>query len=319
MPSCRPNAHSSTIDAQSSTKRDRVPPNNGPSKKHDDRRQFLLLEGIPKAESEILAFAPPGRCTYIWVFEPQTNTKTQSIARNHSTLLVFMKRFLPWLIGLAVLFIRITCRFRVHGDVRDRLQVDGTPHVFAALHAHQVAAGMAANRGTCAMVSRSADGQFIVPALKLLGHIPIRGSAGNNATKGGASALHSMVKYVQQGHPAILAVDGPRGPRGTVHKGIGMLARKSDAAVLAVIVIPKRRWILSKTWDRLQIPKPFTTLDAYLAPPLYLGESEKLEEFAQRVESAIRQLEQQHDPAEASPVECVLARTKQRTTRAQAA
>ncbi len=210
-----------------------------------------------------------------------------------------MKRILSWLIGLAVVAVRATCQFRVHYDPRERLAAQGIPHVFAQLHAHQVAAGMAADPGTCAMVSRSDDGEMIVPTLRLLGHIPIRGSAGDNARKGGVRALQSLIEHVHQGHPAILAVDGPRGPRGTVHKGIGMLAKKSNAAVLAVIVIPERRWILSKTWDRLQIPKPFTKIDAYLSEPIHFGKDETLDAFASRVEVMLYEMEMQYDPDEA--------------------
>ncbi|MCG8651109.1 MAG: DUF374 domain-containing protein [Pirellulales bacterium] len=211
-----------------------------------------------------------------------------------------MKRLLPWLVGLVVVTIRFTCRFRIHDDPRQRLSQQGTPHVFAALHAHQVAAGMAADAGTCAMVSRSQDGQIIVPSLKLLGHIPVRGSGGVGARKGGAVALQTLVKYVHRGHPAILAIDGPRGPRGQVHRGIGLLAKRSHAAVLAVLVIPRRRWILSKTWDRLQIPQPFTQIEVHFSEPLFIGDDETLSAFAMRVQIALHELESEHDPTEAA-------------------
>lgn len=207
-------------------------------------------------------------------------------------------RFVGWLIGFFVLILRMTCRTQIHNDPRPALTADGIGHVFALLHAQQVGASMAADRGTGAMVSRSEDGEIIVPALRIGGHIPIRGSSGNR--KGGASALQALIEHVKGGRPAILAVDGPRGPRGKVQKGIGLLSRKTGAAVLAVVVIPSRRWILGSTWDRLQIPKPFSTLHCYFAEPLLMQPGESLEQFTSRIEVSLNQIEAQHDPQEAN-------------------
>jgi len=205
-------------------------------------------------------------------------------------------RLVGWLIGFAVLLLRMTCRTHVHNDPRPALTSDGIGHIFALLHAHQVASSMAADRGTGAMVSRSVDGEIIVPALRVGGHIPIRGSSGTS--KGGASALQALIEHVNGGRPAILAVDGPRGPRGSVQKGIGLLSKKTGAAVLAVVTIPSRRWILSKTWDRLQIPKPFSTIHCYFAEPLIRQQGETLDQFAKRIEVSLNQIEAKYDPQE---------------------
>lgn len=207
-------------------------------------------------------------------------------------------RLVGWLIGIAVFILRMTCRIRVHDDPRPALTAAGTGHVFAMLHAHQVGASMGAERGTGAMVSRSADGEIIIPALRVGGHIPIRGSSGSR--KGGATALQALMDHVKGGRPAILAVDGPRGPRGSVQKGIGLLARKTDTAVLAVIAVPSRRWIIRQTWDRLQVPKPFSAIHYYFAEPLFPELNEPLEQFAQRVQASLNRLEVSFDPAEAS-------------------
>ncbi len=212
-----------------------------------------------------------------------------------------MKRFLlkstGWLVGLVVLVLRMTCRIEIHNDPRPSLSSRGGRHVFALLHAQQVAASMAADRGTGAMVSRSADGEIIVPALRVGGHVPIRGSSGK--AKGGAAALQVLIEHVRGNRPAILAVDGPRGPRGSVQKGIGLLARKTDAAVLAVIAIPTRRWIITRTWDRLQIPKPFSTIHCYFAEPALPRRGESLDQFAKRIETSLAALEKRFDPGQA--------------------
>jgi lysophospholipid acyltransferase (LPLAT)-like uncharacterized protein len=219
-------------------------------------------------------------------------------------------RLLGYLIGFVVLTLRLTCRISVHNDPRPALTEAGIKHVFALLHAQQVGASMAAERGTGAMVSRSADGEIIVPALRVGGHIPIRGSSGTR--KGGASALQALIEHVNLGRPAILAVDGPRGPRGHVQKGIGLLAKKTDAAVLAVVAIPSRRWVIARTWDRLQVPKPFSTIHCYFAEPLLPEPDESLDDFAKRIEGSLSRLEAEFDPHEGTLAEDTAVAEKDR-------
>lgn len=216
----------------------------------------------------------------------------------HGRMRNFLARTAGLLVGLGVLALRMTCCIRIHNDPRREVTAAGLPHVFATLHAHQIAGSMGADRGTGAMVSRSIDGEIIIPALLVGGHVPIRGSSG--IRKGGASALHALIDHVQVDRPAMLACDGPRGPRGRVQKGIGLLARKSNATVLTVVSIPSRRWIFSRTWDRLQVPKPFSTIDIYFGEPLRLDPDGSLDEFTRKVQDNLLQLEASVDPHEAS-------------------
>lgn len=167
------------------------------------------------------------------------------------------------------------------------------------LHAHQLSTVINGEPGTGAMVSRSSDGQIIVPSLRVRGIVPVRGSArGASISKGGLAALDALVAHVRSENPAYLAVDGPRGPRSHVHKGIAVLAQRSDAAVLNLVAIPSRRWILRQTWDRLQIPMPFSTIRGYFAQPLAIRPGESIEQFRLRIEASLRALEARYDPSE---------------------
>ncbi len=207
---------------------------------------------------------------------------------------------ISWLAALAILILRGTCKIKIHGDPRPILRANEKRYVFSVLHAHQVAAIIDGERGTGAMVSRSADGQIIVPSLWVRGIVPIRGSGrGSASNKGGLAALDALVEHVRSGKPAYLAVDGPRGPRGHVHKGIASLAQQSDAAVLNFVAIPSKKWVL-KSWDRLQIPKPFSTIHAYFAKPLMSAEGESVEQFRLRIEESLNALEGLHDPEQAA-------------------
>ena len=217
-----------------------------------------------------------------------------------------------WLVAILSLLLRWSCRVRWHDDPRPSLRQEGCPYVYAILHCHQVAAVIGREPGTCAMVSRSADGDLLVPSLRVHGIIPVRGSTRTREqAKGGVAALISLIEHVRGGAPAYLAVDGPRGPRNYVNRGVAKLSLATGAAVLIGVAIPQRRWILARAWDRFQIPKPFTRIDVFFGPPLRLGDGENLGTFRQRIEDAITALEEQHDPEEAAAGK--VAATAQRT------
>jgi len=208
-----------------------------------------------------------------------------------------MKKLTPWLAGLFVLLLRLTCRFRYHNDPRQLLNRDGINHLVAGLHAVQIAGVLGAERGVGTMVSRSGDGELIVPALRIIGHVPLRGSSGTS-DKGGLNALQILIEYVLSGKPVMLTVDGPRGPRGKAHKGLSLLARKTKTPIVGVLAVPTRRWILTNTWDRMQIPKPFCTIDYYFSDLIYPQSGESLSQLSKRIEIALDEMEKEHDPDE---------------------
>ncbi|MEO0813878.1 MAG: DUF374 domain-containing protein, partial [Myxococcota bacterium] len=163
------------------------------------------------------------------------------------------------LIAVLTVLLSWTCRRRKLEDSRPALRRDGRPYVLAGLHAHQAAMVFFNDEPKlAAVVSRSSDGDLLAPALRARGVVPVRGSSAKNGRdKGGARALVSMIRHVREGSVGIITVDGPRGPRGTVQPGIAMLARKTGALIVPVVLIPRFRTILSRTWDRMQLPLPF--------------------------------------------------------------
>jgi lysophospholipid acyltransferase (LPLAT)-like uncharacterized protein len=207
----------------------------------------------------------------------------------------------PSFVALLMVALRYTCRVRLHDDPRPALRRDGIPYVYSVLHAQQLAAATCGDRGTAAMVSQSQDGALVALGLKLVGITPIRGSSRHrNKDRGGLAALNDLIAHVRGGKPAYLAVDGPRGPRNRVHKGVAVLSRQADAVVLNTVVVPSRRWIIKRSWDRLQIPMPFCRVDAYFAKPMRPEPGESAEQYRQRIESVLNDLEARHDSVEAA-------------------
>ncbi|MEN0109166.1 MAG: DUF374 domain-containing protein [Planctomycetota bacterium] len=202
-----------------------------------------------------------------------------------------------WAIAAYVLLLRWTCRVRVHDDPRPAMRDAGEPYAYAILHAHQIAIVSRAEPLTAAMVSRSADGELLQPTFRLMRVAPKRGSN----RRGGADALDAMVDHVRHGEgPAIIAVDGPRGPRGRVRKGIASLSIRAGAAVVCVVVVPRWRLVIRHAWDRFQVPLPLGRMDAHFAEPVRPEPGEGVEAFRLRVERTLADLERLHDPDQAS-------------------
>ena len=183
-----------------------------------------------------------------------------------------IRTLFAWATAALMLLWRFTCRYSIVDDPRPTLRMAQRPYVYALLHAHQLAAVFINDEPLmAAMVSRSDDGDLLVPALKLRRVIAVRGSTRKQGRdKGGREALTELGHLVAQRIPALLAIDGPRGPRNYVNRGITDIARETHAIILPVVVVPSRRWELSRTWDRFQIPKPFSRIEMRFGTPIDL-------------------------------------------------
>ena len=235
-----------------------------------------------------------------------------------------MRRLLFRLLGLLAAWLmvcwRATLRFRVEGDPRPQLRAAGRRYVYAVLHAQQLSFILLSDDvPILAMVSASTDGEWLVSLCRARRIIPVRGSTRRNRTdKGGRAALMKLADGVRAGLPALLAVDGPRGPRNGVHRGVVDLARQTDACiVVAGVFAPKSRFVLERTWDRTQLPRPFSTLTGRFRPPIDPREFTDAASLRERVAAELLALEQAFDPGEARFAGRVSARTSAHRSRPQ--
>jgi len=106
-----------------------------------------------------------------------------------------------------------------------------------------------------AIISRSNDGDLISALVRRLHFRPIRSSS----SQGGEEALSAIVEDLKDNPLAIHAVDGSRGPGGTVKAGLIRMAERSGAKIYPVYVSFSRAWRL-RSWDRFLIPKPLSRI-----------------------------------------------------------
>ena len=121
------------------------------------------------------------------------------------------------------------------------------------------------DRRIVVITSQSLDGEYIARFLKRFGYGTVRGSS----TRGGVKALVEMIRCMRSGLPMAFTVDGPKGPRYEAKKGAVLLAKKTGNPMLPFSVELERSWTV-KSWDRMQIPKPFTRARFLVATPIYV-------------------------------------------------
>ena len=115
--------------------------------------------------------------------------------------------------------------------------------------------------GATIVISQSFDGELITRVLALFGYSAVRGSS----SRGGAQALRGLQSVLEANRPAIFTADGPRGPIYRAKAGAVRLAQLTGAPIGCFHLQPECFWTL-RSWDRFQIPKPFTRIAVSWGP-----------------------------------------------------
>jgi lysophospholipid acyltransferase (LPLAT)-like uncharacterized protein len=122
------------------------------------------------------------------------------------------------------------------------------------------------HRGIVVMTSQSFDGEYIARFIQRFGFGAARGSS----TRGATGALVEMVRLMKAGHPTGFTIDGPKGPKYFAKMGALLLAKKTGHPVLPLSIATKKYWEVN-SWDRFQVPKPFTRALLTVAPPIFVS------------------------------------------------
>ncbi|MDB6021633.1 MAG: hypothetical protein JWQ04_1490 [Pedosphaera sp.] len=117
--------------------------------------------------------------------------------------------------------------------------------------------------GLAAMASASRDGGMLIAVLQYSGVQPVRGST----SRRGPQALRELTTWAKRGYDLAITPDGPRGPRCVVQEGVVALAQLTGLPLVAVSF--NLGWkITVKSWDRFQIPLPFSRCEMIFEKPL---------------------------------------------------
>lgn len=104
------------------------------------------------------------------------------------------------------------------------------------------------------MMSMSRDGQITTGLAKRFG---IQAARGSSSREGLKAFMTLARKLKNEGGDVAITPDGPRGPLYSMHTGILQLAEAGGVPITPVTCHYEKKWEL-KSWDRFQIPKPFS-------------------------------------------------------------
>jgi len=165
-----------------------------------------------------------------------------------------------------------TLRYRVNGGRSSPTSLPDGPVIFALWH-NRLGLCMKVYKSfvrpnhphehLAALISASKDGAFLAAILQTFGVQAVRGSS----SRRGGQALLELTSWAGRGYDLAVTPDGPKGPRHIVQDGVMALAQ-----VTGLPIIPYSchlGWkIQVKSWDRFQIPLPFSHCEMTFGKPI---------------------------------------------------
>jgi lysophospholipid acyltransferase (LPLAT)-like uncharacterized protein len=118
-------------------------------------------------------------------------------------------------------------------------------------------------RGIVVITSENFDGEWIARIIERFGYGTARGST----SRGARRAMLQLVRAMKAGRPAGFTLDGPRGPARVAQPGAVWLAASTGNPLLPFHLEASSFWSV-RSWDRTQIPRPFTTVALVVGEPI---------------------------------------------------
>lgn len=184
-----------------------------------------------------------------------------------------------------------TLRWRVEGlEHLEAVRRSGRLPVMAFWHGRILpATWFFRRRGIVVITSDNFDGEWIARIIERFGYGTARGST----SRGGRRALLQLRRDMAAGKAAGFTVDGPRGPARCAQPGAVWLAGATGNPLLPFHVEAARHWT-ARSWDRTQIPRPFSLVALAVGAPIEVPadpDGEMIEQKRLELERALFALE----------------------------
>jgi hypothetical protein len=187
----------------------------------------------------------------------------------------------------AVTFLCATLRVEViNGDEIKRLQKVGKRFVAAFWHGTMLFPWFFfRGQKFLGITSQSKDGDLLAKTLKYWKYTVVRGSS----SKGGDVALGIMIDFAKNEGSVVITPDGPTGPKEKFKAGAVITAKKSGAPLFLMGVAYQKK-IELKSWDRFEIPKPFTKVRIIFSDKIEVPSALSYEETSKVIEQCEDQM-----------------------------
>ncbi len=188
-----------------------------------------------------------------------------------------------------------TVRFRADNPDRyESLAAAGQPVIFAVWHGRLLPLTFYhRHRNITAIISRSEDGEYIARLVEGWGYRTVRGST----SRGGSSALRSLVKAARAGESLAITPDGPRGPRQRLQPGVITAAQLTGLPIIPLACGASRAW-WPGGWDRFCVPKPFARVRVMYGEPRWVDRAaseDELRRHARELEAEMNAMIEEAD------------------------
>lgn len=177
-----------------------------------------------------------------------------------------VQAFLGWVLGTYLRVVLRTVRWRHENVACVEPVLAGDGGAIALLWHGRIPLSLATapqwwRKRTRALVSPSADGEFVAKALAMSGFPSIRASSAKKGDSAKArqalAAIREAVSWVSGGGALVVTPDGPRGPNEVIAPGALQIARRSGQPVFLMGLAASPAWQLESAWDKVMFAAPF--------------------------------------------------------------
>jgi lysophospholipid acyltransferase (LPLAT)-like uncharacterized protein len=208
----------------------------------------------------------------------------------------WLQRAGAWTIYIAMRALMATLRYRWSNESVLRGGSPPSPAIYCIWHnrlllsmqAHSYVRKFSNAAGLAAMVSASRDGGFLSAILEQFRVQPVRGSS----SRRGPRALLELTTWAERGYDLAITPDGPRGPCYVVQEGVMVLAQLTGLPIVPFSY--EAQWKLRvKSWDRFQIPLPFSRCNMKFGQPVHVpreATDDEREQLRRHLEQTLREL-----------------------------
>ena len=177
-----------------------------------------------------------------------------------------VQNLLGWALGAYIRLILVTVRWRHENVECVEPVLAGASGAIALFWHGRIPLCLATapqwwRKDTKAMISPSADGQFIADALAMAGFPGIRISTAKRGDAAKArqavAALREAVTHVEGGGALVVTPDGPRGPNEVIAEGSLQIARRSGQPVFLMGIAASPAAQMQSAWDKIMWALPF--------------------------------------------------------------
>ena len=149
------------------------------------------------------------------------------------------------------------------------------------------------------VASKHKDGNLAFMAMSFFGFKKIVGSTANKNRKGEDSGAFSsalrILKEFRNGNSSIfIALDGPRGPKFKINSNIVGLAQKTESTIFPVVVSYSRKKEFN-SWDKFQLPFPFSKIMYDFLEPIELKKDMDTEQIENEIETKMNEQMEKND------------------------